>query len=522
MINKTHYFKHVLFLCGLLLFLPAFRSYQIFSLIGLGVYLAYLGLMYLGKDEIIRKFLYVPLAMWLFVGVMSHEYLLIMLTALFPSLLAQDYDNEDQPIFMRYMIWLAVGIALIMSPAGGFKQGKIVTIAPLIAALLSTLLLSTTVERITVKDDEQHSHENKDYTNKTCESEGHPEDNELLALQDEVLSSGLLNAVLRLDYQNFDRKETIRTTLKTLYESDKIKYIAYYRLNDEEQQYILEESAGRSPLKLQSHYPIGIGMVGQTYTSDNYIFATNLIEKEQDEVKKRLLCGMDSLLSIPVKTNGEHVGVLYLGFGKTTLAVQSMYVKLFNVAAERLGCELGKLNLHSHVERKSMTDKLTGLYNRQFFDDAIENEFAKVKNNGTFLSYVLLDIDYFKQMNDCHGHDFGDKVLMLAAQIFEDNIRSTDFACRTGGDEFSLILVGADKDETYAVVKRIRDQFTKAVDEHKLYAQKDGKPVKCTLSIGIAVAPHQKATSAKALVKMADKAVYYVKEHGKNSFCFVR
>jgi two-component system cell cycle response regulator len=201
---------------------------------------------------------------------------------------------------------------------------------------------------------------------------------------------------------------------------------------------------------------------------------------------------------------------------------QTVCISLCETVAKKLGRELERLNVHSHVEKKSLTDKLTGLYNRQFFDDAIEQEFQKAKENGTNLAYVMLDLDYFKQMNDCHGHDFGDKVLMLASEIFSRNIRKTDFACRTGGDEFSLIITDASKEAVYEIVKRIRSDYANAVEKYNLYAEKDGKPVKSSLSIGVAVYPHPKAVSATTLVKLADLAVYHVKKNGKNSFCFVK
>lgn len=335
--------------------------------------------------------------------------------------------------------------------------------------------------------------------------------------------SGLLSNVLNLTYKRLEQETIIGTTLETLYQGSKIIYLAYYQLDQDQKKYILQETAGTSPLRLQKEYPVGIGMVGQVYTSDSYIFADDLIAKETDETKKRLLHGLDALLSLPVpaRDGGQH-GALYIGFPKEDPAAQSMAIRLCRIASERFGNELDKLDTFSHVKEEGRLDKLTGLYNRKFFDSVIQREFDKAKASGTSLAYILLDLDYFKQMNDTHGHDFGDKVLITAANVFRDNVRESDYACRSGGDEFSLIIPKADKEMVYPIVKRIQEEYGKVVDREHLYAKKDGEPVRSSLSIGVAVYPNPKADSAESLIKLADCALYHVKESGKNSFCFAK
>lgn len=350
-----------------------------------------------------------------------------------------------------------------------------------------------------------------------------PDENLPAVVEKQTEISGLLYDVLHLSYKGFDKASAIQTTLDSLYEEDHILYIAYYELDKEKDEYVLQKTAGLSPLKLQERYPSGIGMVGQVATTGDYIFADNLLEKETDPVKRHLLHGMDSLLSIPVKASGggQH-GALYIGFPKADASEQKMNITLFGIAAEKLGNELDKQDTFSYVKQESQLDKLTGLYNRQFFDVVIEREFQKAKERNTSLAYILLDLDYFKQMNDTHGHDFGDKVLVTAANIFKKNVRESDFACRSGGDEFSIIIPKADKASVYPILKRIRAEYSKVVEQEHLYAEKDGKPIKSSLSIGVAVFPHKKATSAKELIKLADLALYHVKESGKDNFCFVK
>lgn len=501
--------KHTIFVGLLLLFLPALQQQHTLSLISIIIYLAFIGLHPVGREDIIKKFLVVPAGLWLVIAILTHDYALLILVAAFPALLEDDGGSKTAD-YIRRLVWLATAVAIWQFLADGTNlMERAYNHVPALIAVFLTLVDSSQShlapalsEQATETDDDDSG------ASTTGKSFG------------DFLSMSLATAILKMDYTDFNRESVIQTTLDTLCSGRGAKFAAYYELDGDN--YVLEQTAGNSPLKLQKSYPIGVGMVGQVHTSGSYIYANNLQKKEPDKTKRSLLRGMDSLLSVPVVVNQEQVGVIYVGFPHHSEEEQSMLIELCSIVAKKLGNEFEKQSVHYKVEKKSQTDKLTGLYNRQFFDDIFEKEFQQAKQNGTNLAYVLLDLDFFKQMNDTHGHDFGDKVLKLASQTFAKNIRKTDYACRTGGDEFSLVITNASKETVYGIVKRIRDEYTKIVEENELYAELNGKHVKSSLSIGVAVYPHPKATSAKELIKLADLAVYHVKEHGKNNFCFVK
>jgi len=153
-------------------------------------------------------------------------------------------------------------------------------------------------------------------------------------------------------------------------------------------------------------------------------------------------------------------------------------------------------------------DSLTGVYNRGYFNQAVEEEFSKTMNRSP-MSIVMADLDYFKSVNDNYGHLFGDKVLKEVAQIMKSSIRDGDILARYGGEEFVLILPRADSEQAYMVVERLRRKIQDTVIEDKDHS------VHTTLSFGIASYPEDGA-SVRKIIKKADNALYQAKRDGRN------
>lgn len=158
----------------------------------------------------------------------------------------------------------------------------------------------------------------------------------------------------------------------------------------------------------------------------------------------------------------------------------------------------------------STRDSLTKLYNRRYFNEAIESEISKVKRYGSPMSVCMIDLDHFKDINDQHGHLAGDKVLSKTAGILSDMVRECDVVCRYGGEEFGLILPKTYPDDAFLLGERIR----KSVAKHKYEHQKANIDV--TVSIGIASYNKEKNHSHSVLIDEADKALYSAKNNGRN------
>ncbi len=155
-------------------------------------------------------------------------------------------------------------------------------------------------------------------------------------------------------------------------------------------------------------------------------------------------------------------------------------------------------------------DGLTELYNHRYFQDALRNQIETSRRYGQPFSLIIIDIDFFKKFNDTYGHQAGDAVLKQVAQTLKKNSRTTDFVCRYGGEEMSIILPNTANQEAVNNANRL----CKAIAERpfQLNATETGN---VTISLGVSTFPDN-AQTAQELIEYADKGLYYAKEHGRN------
>jgi diguanylate cyclase (GGDEF)-like protein len=167
------------------------------------------------------------------------------------------------------------------------------------------------------------------------------------------------------------------------------------------------------------------------------------------------------------------------------------------------------------TERNAITDGLTGLYNRQFFDVSLRRELKRSRRYGLAFSLVMIDLDDFKAINDVHGHVVGDEALVLCSDVIRASVREIDVPCRYGGEEFALILPETSRTGAYIVSERIRLDVQEVFDDKGTATASRTPPVELSVSGGIAIYPTD-SNSAEGLVMMADKALYRSKHDGKN------
>jgi diguanylate cyclase (GGDEF)-like protein len=179
----------------------------------------------------------------------------------------------------------------------------------------------------------------------------------------------------------------------------------------------------------------------------------------------------------------------------------------------RIGVMVRIQRAEAEARKASLTDSLTGLYNRRFLHQRLEEEMSRSRRHGSPLACVMLDIDHFKSINDAHGHAAGDDVLRVIATILRDHIRKSDIAVRFGGEEFVLVLFSNNVEGARNVAERIRAD----VEAHN-FAQ-DGAALRVTISIGISSFPDDNVPSADELMRRADAALYQAKEAGRNMVC---
>lgn len=171
---------------------------------------------------------------------------------------------------------------------------------------------------------------------------------------------------------------------------------------------------------------------------------------------------------------------------------------------------------NEELTKLAMLDPGTELYNRRRFYELAGREFANSKKNGSVFGLLMVDIDWFKKINDTYGHDVGDQVISHFAQECKKYFRNRDIVCRFGGEEFIILLPMTGEDEVIKVAERIR----KLISEDELMIP-DGRIVKYTISIGISIF-QTSDEKFERIVKRADNALYKAKEAGRNQIIMDR
>lgn len=167
--------------------------------------------------------------------------------------------------------------------------------------------------------------------------------------------------------------------------------------------------------------------------------------------------------------------------------------------------------LNDLLQEKSLRlrmDPLTGVFNRLAYEEQLEQEFRRWQRFGHPLTFVIWDIDHFKQINDVYGHATGDDVLRDIAGQLVSRLRSTDFVARYGGEEFAMLLPGADAEKALQVVNQIRQ----AVADYGF----DNGEIRIPVTISCGIASFQPGDSAQTVFKRADAALYRAKDAGRN------
>lgn len=159
----------------------------------------------------------------------------------------------------------------------------------------------------------------------------------------------------------------------------------------------------------------------------------------------------------------------------------------------------------------AITDQLTGLHNRRYMAKHLDNLLSQSKHSGKPLSYAIMDIDFFKSVNDTYGHDTGDEVLKEFAKRVAANIRGMDLACRFGGEEFVVVMPDTDQTFAFAVAERLRRQ----IETVPFPVSRTPGQLNITVSIGLSALTGEDDT-AEALLHRADQALYQAKRTGRN------
>jgi diguanylate cyclase (GGDEF)-like protein len=219
---------------------------------------------------------------------------------------------------------------------------------------------------------------------------------------------------------------------------------------------------------------------------------------------------------LPLRRNGELIGCLNLGSVDPTRFTRHHAVDFLRHLGDVAAVCLENAVNRSRLVRSGITDVLTGLYNRRYLQHRLADELARARRDRRPLACVLVDVDYFKRVNDRWGHPAGDRVLECVAQLIREECRDSDVAVRFGGEEFALLLPGADQEEAAGVAERLRQAVAEAP-----VPLPNGSELHLTISAGVAaILPGRSAGDLKSLgdglIAEADVQLYRAKSEGRN------
>ncbi len=258
----------------------------------------------------------------------------------------------------------------------------------------------------------------------------------------------------------------------------------------------------------------GEGIAGRVFQEGLPVVVEDIGTNEWVHASKKPKYKTGSFISLPLRIGEKTIGVLNISdkasgeiFSGEDLSVLRSFASYASIALDRATY----YTLAGHLRELAITDVLTGLFNRRYFEERFYEELHRSARHNLFFSLAMIDIDDFKLFNDSEGHLAGDEILKSIAYIAKDMLRISDVIARFGGEEFAVIMPQTEKDEALLVTERIRT----SIKEQIARTWKDFPREAVTISIGIATYPAD-GRDRKDLIRSADKALYRAKMEGKD------
>lgn len=215
-----------------------------------------------------------------------------------------------------------------------------------------------------------------------------------------------------------------------------------------------------------------------------------------------------SFVALPILARGEVIG-LFTVSSREPNVYDDKQVDFLKALCSQAALSISDAKLHREVHQKAAIDGLTGVYNHRRFQERLQEETERFARQKEPFSLLMIDVDFFKKINDRFGHPVGDKVLRDVAGTLLKTVRRIDFVARYGGEEFAVLLINAGPREAFSLAERIRT----AVE--KLEPVLNGKKELITVSVGMAVCPKD-SRDREGLVRKADEALFQAKRAGRN------
>jgi diguanylate cyclase (GGDEF)-like protein len=289
---------------------------------------------------------------------------------------------------------------------------------------------------------------------------------------------------------------------------------AAYVMQPGREELLLRAGRGLERRSAASRIPVGAGVTGSVASTGEALRGHAAGDGEAADgslVLSELEPTAQELISVPMRAGAGVLGVLNLYDRIDGRPFDAGDLETIRTFAGQAAVALDNVLLHQEAQRLSVTDALTGLGNYRFFQTTLTREIERAVRFQRQLALVLLDLDLFKQVNDVHGHQVGNAVLIEVAERLRAEVREVDVVARYGGEEFVVVLPETDPEGA----GHTADRICEAVRSRPFTVA--GQELPITVSAGVAVFPAH-ADGAVALIRVADEALYAAKGHGRDQW----
>lgn len=364
---------------------------------------------------------------------------------------------------------------------------------------------------------------------------------------DLINSLSAVKGLSEIDSNASDEKALVAKALDVLIDNQDIERCSFYLLDEE--QYLVnvtglssdEHAAGKLLAKYNpSKFKVGEGVIGLAAQTGELQFCNDCANDSRFQKARQAAEGLfpGSLISVPVFAEKQLLGVLNISHPDSNYFTD-WHIRLLHIYKNMLGqlitnCRLFQKmdrqiarrteqlekalkhaeKLKDHYENKAMIDDLTGLFNRRYFFNQAKMAIANTIRHGQVLCVLVIDIDFFKKLNDTYGHQCGDQVLIHVAEMLNLQMRDSDILVRFGGEEFVVIFTNTDCRNGKIFAERIRETIEKSVCDYK------GHQLKTAVSIGVYCLDQAHAKQSEnnidEIIHYADLALYEAKATGRN------
>jgi diguanylate cyclase (GGDEF)-like protein len=255
--------------------------------------------------------------------------------------------------------------------------------------------------------------------------------------------------------------------------------------------------------------PVGRGVTGRCVETGETQVVEDLEAEGETLDYIQGIPGAVSEVAVPLLAEGRIIGV-FNAESIVRAAFGEQEVQTLELVARQVASVVRGAQLLEETRRLAVTDSLTGLHNRRHFTRQLDENVRRSARYGERLALVLLDVDFFKTVNDRFGHHVGDRALQLLAGTLKEAVRETDHTARIGGEEFALLLLRCDRNLALEISERVRRQIRNLVIEELPEIDMD-----LSASVGVAFFPDDGA-DPKTLMRVADDALYKAKRRGRD------